>query len=59
MNEPVYVGPSILEVSKISRYEFWYDYVKGKYDKKSNLCYMLNCVTDFNFQCVHKDSWYL
>ena len=56
MNEPVYVGPSILEVSKISRYEFWYDYVKGKYDKKSNLCYMLNCVTDFNFQCVHKGS---
>ena len=21
-------------------YEFWYDYVKAKYDKKAKLCYM-------------------
>ena len=30
MNKPVYLGISILEVSKILMYEFWYDYVKTK-----------------------------
>ena len=27
MNKPVYLGVSILEISKIVMYEFWYDYV--------------------------------
>ena len=31
MNKPVYLGFSILEVSKILMYEFWYDYIKPKY----------------------------
>ena len=30
MNKPVYLGLSILELSKIVMYEFWYDYVKPK-----------------------------
>ena len=30
MNKPVYLGLSILELSKILMYEFWYDYVKPK-----------------------------
>ena len=34
MNKPVYLGLSILELSKILMYEFWYDYVKPKYGKK-------------------------
>ena len=33
MNEPVYLGLSILELNKILMYEFWYDYVKPKYDE--------------------------
>ena len=37
MNKPVYLGLSILELSKILMYEFWYDYVKSKYDKKGKL----------------------
>ena len=37
MNKPVYLGLSILELSKIVMYEFWYDYVKQKY-KKAKLC---------------------
>ena len=28
------------EFSKILMYEFWYDYVKPKYDEKAKLCYM-------------------
>ena len=28
MNTPVHLGLSILEISKIVIYEFWYDYVK-------------------------------
>ena len=40
MNKPVYLGLSILELSKILMYEFWYDYEKSKYDEKDKLCYM-------------------
>ena len=40
MNKPVCSGLSILELSKILMYEFWYDYVKPKYDEKAKLCYM-------------------
>ena len=37
MNRPVYLGPSILELSIILMYEFRYDYVKPKYDKNAKL----------------------
>ena len=37
MNKLFYLGLSILELSKILKYEFWYDYVKPKYDEKAKL----------------------
>ena len=40
MNKPIYLGLSILEISKILMYEFWYDYMKPKYDNSVKLCYM-------------------
>ena len=40
MNKPVYLGLSILEISKTLMYEFWYDYIKAKYQNNSKLCYM-------------------
>ena len=40
MNKPVYLGLSILEISKTLMYEFWYDYMKPKYSDKVKLCYM-------------------
>ena len=40
MNKPVYLGLSILEISKTLLYEFWYDYVKPKYGDNVKFCYM-------------------
>ena len=40
MNKPIYLALSILEISKIIMYEFWYDYVKKKYGDMVKLCYM-------------------
>ena len=39
-NKPIYLGLSILDISKIVMYEFWYDYVKPKFGEKTMLCYM-------------------
>ena len=40
LNKPLYLGLSILDLSKTVKYEFWYDYVKLKYGKKAILYYM-------------------
>ena len=40
MNKSVYLGLSILDLSKTVIYEFWYDYVKAKYGENVKLCYM-------------------
>ena len=39
MNKPIYLGLSILDISKTLMYEFWYDYMKPKYNNVK-LCYM-------------------
>ena len=40
MNIPIYLGLSILDISKILMYRFWYDYMKPKYGYDVKLCYM-------------------
>ena len=40
MNKPIYLGMSILDISKTLMYEFWYDYIKPKYQDRAKLCYM-------------------
>ena len=40
MNKPIYLELSILDISKILIYEFWYDYMKPKYNDNVKLCYM-------------------
>ena len=40
MNKLVYLGLSILDLSKTVMYEFWYDHVKPKYGENAKLCYM-------------------
>ena len=40
MNKPVYLGLSILEIGNKLMYEFWYSYIKPKYQINAKLCYM-------------------
>ena len=62
MNKPIYIGLSILELSKTLMYEFWYGYLKPKYGQKSKilLCVYRHC-TDIiqTFDFIHKHRWYL
>ena len=39
MNKPIYLGMSILDISKTLMYKFWYDYFKPKYGDRAKLCY--------------------
>ena len=40
MNKEVQLGLTILEISKTLMYQFWYDYIKPKYQNNAELCYM-------------------
>ena len=40
MNNPVYLGQAILNISKTLIYEFYYNYLKLKYGDRVKLCYM-------------------
>ena len=41
MNKPIYLDLSILEISETLMYEFWYDYMKPKYNNDVKLRYMV------------------
>ena len=61
MNKRVYLGMSILDISKTLKYEFWYDYLKPKYENKAKLCYMdtdsfvINIFTEDVFEDINND----
>ena len=40
INKPMYLGQTILDLSKMLMYKFHYDYMKPRYGSKVNLCYM-------------------
>ena len=40
MHKPIYLDMSVLDISKTLMYEFWYDYIKPKYQDNAKLCYM-------------------
>ena len=40
MNKLVYLGMPILDISKTLMYQFWYNYIKPKYQDKAKPCYM-------------------
>ena len=39
-NKPIYLGMSMLDISKSLMYEFWYDSIKQKYQDQAKLCCM-------------------
>ena len=45
MNKPVYLGLSILELSIVLMYEFWYDHAKPKYREKTNFVIWIQTVS--------------
>ena len=55
MSKPVCIGLSILEISKTLIYEFWYDYIKPKYQDNAKLCYM---DTDSFIIRIKTEDWY-
>ena len=66
MNKPVYLGMSILDISKTLIYEFWYDYLKPKYKDNAKLWYMdtdsvaINIFTEDFFEDINNDveKWF-
>ena len=61
MIKPLYLGMSILDISKTLMYEFWYDYIKPKYKDKAKLCYtdtdsfVINIFTEDFFEDINND----
>ena len=61
MNKPIYLGMSILGISKIIMYEIWYNYVKPKQKDKAKLCYMdtdsfvIHIFTEDFFEDINND----
>ena len=57
----VYLGPPVLEISKIVINEFWFDYVKRKYGEEGKLCCMntdsliINIKTQEIYEDIAKD----
>ena len=66
MDKPIAVGQAILDISKTLMYEFWYDYLKPKYQDNVKLCYMdtdsfvLQINTDDYFKDISNDviEWF-
>ena len=54
MNKPVYLGLTILEISRIILYKFWCDYAERKH-KKAKLFYI--DTDSFNFYIKTKDIY--
>ena len=61
MNKPIYLGMSILGISKTIMYEIWYNYVKPKQKDKAKLCYMdtdssvIHIFTEDFFEDINND----
>ena len=66
MAKPLYLGMSILDISKTLMYEFWYDYIGPKYRDRAKLCYtdtdsfIINIKTEDFFEDISNDveKWF-
>ena len=61
MNKPLYLGLSVLELSKTVMYELWHDSVKPKYRKNATFCdmdtdsYIVHVKTDYIYKDIAED----
>ena len=61
MTKPLYLGMSILDISKILMYELCYDYINSKYGYKAKLCYkgtdsfIIYIITEDFFEDISND----
>ena len=60
-NKPIYIGMSILDISKTLMYEFWYDFVKPKYQDRAKLCstdtdsFVIHIITEDFYKDIPND----
>ena len=55
INKPIYLGQAVLDLIKIHKFEFWYDYLKPVYGDKIRLCYT---DTDSLIMHIKTDDFY-
>ena len=55
INKPVYLGMSILDISKTLTHNFWYYYINPNYQDNTKLCYM---DTDSFIICIKTEDFY-
>ena len=66
MNKPVYLGMSILDISKMLMYKFWYNFINPKYGDRAKLCYtdtdsfIIHIITENFFEDIAGDikKWF-
>ena len=66
MNQPVYLGMTVLDISKMLMYKFWYDYIKLKYEDRAKLYYtdtdsfIIHIITEDFFEDISGDvkKWF-
>ena len=55
INKLIYLSMSILDISKTLICEFWYDYIKPKYQDRAKLCYV--DTDSFFIHIITEDSY--
>ena len=61
MNKPIYLGQAILDISETLMHEFWYDYIKPKYEDKARSLsmdtdsFVINIKTEYFYKDIASD----
>ena len=57
LKKPIYVGFSLLELSKLLMYKFHYEYIKNKFDAKLLFSDTESLVYEIKTKYVYEDSY--